>query len=35
VKAEDIKAEYVNGVLKVFLPKAEPVKPASTTIKIN
>ena len=35
VKADDIKAEYVNGVLKVFLPKAEPVKPASTTIKIS
>jgi HSP20 family protein len=35
VKAEDIKAEYVNGVLKVFIPKAEPVKPASTTIKIS
>lgn len=34
-KADDIKAEYVNGVLKVFIPKAEPVKPASTTIKIS
>lgn len=35
VLAEQARATYRNGVLKVDLPKAEPGKPASTTIKVE
>lgn len=32
-KAENIEAKYENGVLSVFIPKAEEVKPKSIEVK--
>jgi len=36
VKAEDIKAEYVDGILEIHVPKAlEAVKPKTTKVSIG
>jgi len=35
VKADAIKAEYVNGVLQVTIPKSEEAKPKTRTITIR
>ena len=36
MKAEDVKAKYENGVLKLFVPKAEVKQvPAQTAIAIE
>lgn len=35
VQADAIKAEYVNGVLKLTIPKAEEAKPKTRTISIG
>ncbi len=35
VKADAIKADYVNGVLKVTIPKSEEAKPKTRTISIH
>ena len=35
VKADAIKADYVNGVLKVTIPKSEEAKPKTRTISIR
>ena len=35
VKADEIKAEYVNGVLKLTIPKSEESKPKMRQISIN
>ena len=35
VKTDAIKAEYVNGVLQLTIPKSEEAKPKTRTIKIN
>ncbi|HNX74954.1 MAG TPA: Hsp20/alpha crystallin family protein [Candidatus Rifleibacterium sp.] len=35
VDQEKIKAELKNGVLSIFLPKAEALKPRSIDVKIN
>lgn len=35
VKAEGIKAEYVNGVLQLWIPKMEEAKPKTRTISIH
>jgi HSP20 family protein len=35
VLAEQARATYTNGVLRVELPKAAPGRPASTTIKVD
>ena len=35
VKAEHIEAGYKNGVLEVYLPKTEEVKPKEITIKVD
>ena len=35
VKADQIKAAYDNGVLRVELPKAEEVKPKEIPIAVN
>ena len=35
IKAEEIKAKYENGVLKLVLPKKEQVLPESRTLEIE
>ena len=35
IRADEISAEYKNGILEVTLPKAEAVKPASRKIEIQ
>lgn len=35
VKADGIKADYVNGVLQVTIPKSEEAKPKTRTISIR
>ena len=35
VKSEEIEAEYANGVLKILIPKAEPVKPKEIKVKVK
>ena len=35
VKADSSKAEYVNGVLVITLPKADEVKPKTITVKVK
>lgn len=35
VQADAIKAEYVNGVLRLTIPKAEEAKPKTRTISIH
>lgn len=35
VKADAIKADYVNGVLKLTIPKSEEAKPKTRTISIH
>lgn len=35
VKAEEARAAYKNGVLRVELPKAEPGRPRSVTIRVE
>ena len=35
IKAEEIKAEFVNGTLSITIPKAEEVKPKEIEIKVN
>ncbi|MBK8340203.1 MAG: Hsp20/alpha crystallin family protein [Flavobacteriales bacterium] len=35
VKADAIKADYVNGVLQVTIPKSEEAKPKTRTISIR
>ncbi len=33
IKTDGLEAEYTNGILKIMLPKAEPVKPKEIIIK--
>lgn len=35
VKAEEIKAKYVDGVLEITLPKKEEVKPKEISIEVQ
>ncbi len=35
VKEEDVEAEYKDGVLKLTVPKTEPVKPKEIKIKVK
>ena len=35
VKGNEARAQYVNGVLKVELPKAEPGQPRAITVPVS
>lgn len=35
VKSEEIEAEYSNGILRIGIPKAEPVKPKEIKVKVK
>ena len=35
VKTDDIEAEYKDGILKLVLPKVEPVKPKEIKVKVK
>ena len=35
VKIEDVDAEYKNGVLRISIPKTEPVKPKEIKVKVK